>query len=111
MSRLRRCCVRKAPLSVGEQAEYNVQVEGVFKTNGACRLRLLPDGRIVSGKIIDPVLSVPGNVYTAALNENRPLHVVAKPTLKDGSIRTLFVSHAELAGPNVGGEESVSPSA
>jgi hypothetical protein len=83
-------------MEVGDMAEYDVTVEGVFKTNGACRLRVLGDDRIVPGKITDPALDNPGNIYTTALNEGLPLHVTAKPTLKDGKVHTLFVSDARL---------------
>jgi hypothetical protein len=86
----------REPLQLGDTHEYEVMVEGVFKTNGACRLRLLPEGRVVFGKITDPALSIPGNVYTSALDRGLPLKVTAKPTLKDGEIHTLYVSDAKL---------------
>lgn len=73
-------------LTIGDLSTYLVRMEGVFKTNGACRVRLLDSGRIVPGKITDPTLGQPGNVYTVALNDDVPLRIVAKPTLKDGEI-------------------------
>jgi hypothetical protein len=84
-------------LTVGDSATYNARIEGVFKTNGACRIRLLDNNQIVSGKITDPSLGQPGNVYTAALNEGTNLQVTAKPTLKDGAIKRLFVSDAKVS--------------
>ncbi|WP_165421406.1 hypothetical protein [Bradyrhizobium sp. Leo170] len=87
----------REPLELGDTAEHQVFVEGVFKTNGACRLKLVPDDRIVSGKITDPALAMPSNVYTTALDRNLPLKVTAKPTLKNGVIHTLYVSDAKLA--------------
>ena len=83
-------------LELGDAVEYDVFVEGVFKTNGACRLRLLNDHeRIVAGKITDPALTIPNNIYTAALDRGVPLRVTAKPTLKNGVIQTLYVSDAK----------------
>ncbi|MBI3698882.1 MAG: hypothetical protein HY242_00370 [Afipia sp.] len=85
------------PLQLGDTQEYEVLVEGVFKTNGACRLRLMPDDRVVAGKITDPALTVPGSVYTSALDQGLPLHITAKPTLKDGEVHSLYVSDAKIA--------------
>ena len=87
----------KDGLTLGDVQQFDVTVEGVFKTNGACRLRIAGQDRIVSGKITDPALDRAGNVYTTALNAGLPLHVTAKPTLKDGRLHTLFVSDAKLA--------------
>jgi len=83
-------------MQVGDTAMYEVEIEGVFKTNGACRVRLLDGGRVVAGKITDPALDTPGNKYTAALNEGAVLRVTAKPTLKDGELHRLFISDAEI---------------
>lgn len=83
-------------LALGDVQEFDVTVEGVFKTNGACRLRIAGEDRIVSGKITDPALDHAGNVYTTALNAGLALHVTAKPTLKGGRLHTLFVSDAKI---------------
>ena len=84
------------PMAVGDTAEYDVKIEGVFKTSGACRIRLLDENRVVPGKITDPALEQPHNVYTRALDTTAPLHVVAKPVFKDQKLRRLFISHAEV---------------
>ena len=84
-------------LSLGDKEEYQVRIHGVFKTNGACRIEILgqPKSKIVSGKIADLELGKPGNVYTRALNEGLVLKVVAQPTIKEGKINRLFITHAE----------------
>ncbi|MGB7101563.1 MAG: hypothetical protein WBD95_22700 [Xanthobacteraceae bacterium] len=82
------------PLKLGDGVEYDMSIEGVFKTNGACRVKILKTNKIVAGKIADPALDKPNNVYTKALNEGGMLHVVAKPTLKGGQIHTLFITQA-----------------
>ena len=69
------------PLRLGNEGEYDVAIEGVFKTNGACRVRILDTNKIVAGKIADPALEKRNNVYTRALNEGGNLHVIAKPTM------------------------------
>jgi hypothetical protein len=88
----------REPMTVGNPTEYDVKIVGVFKTNGACRVRLLNDNRIVPGKITDPTLEQPHNVYTTALNTAASLHVVAKPVFRDEKLRRLFISHAEPIG-------------
>lgn len=40
----------REPLELADPIEYDVRIEGVFKTNGAYRVRLLDDDRIVAGK-------------------------------------------------------------
>jgi hypothetical protein len=84
-------------LSLGERVSYEVKIHGVFKTNGACRIEILDQNEIVSGKIADASLELPGNVYTKALNEGATLQVVAQPTMKDGKLHRLFITGAELA--------------
>jgi hypothetical protein len=86
-------------MRVGDAAEYEVKIVGVFKTNGTSRIKLLCDDKIVPGKIIDPVVDQPNNVYTTALNADRPLRVTAKPTFKDGKLHKLFISDAKLIKP------------
>jgi hypothetical protein len=89
----------RQPMEVGDLATYTVTVEGVFKTNGACKLRILDGGdEVVSGKITDPALDHAPNIYTTALNEGLPLQVSAKPTLKNGRVHTLYVSDGKLLG-------------
>jgi hypothetical protein len=86
------------PLELGDPIELDVKIEGVFKTNGACKVRLLGENKIVTGKITDPSLDKPHNAYTKALDEDAPLHVVAQPTLKNGRVHKLFITSAEAIG-------------
>ena len=81
-------------LELGDTVEYDVEVVGVFKNNGVCRLKLLGEDRVVLGKISDPALDEPNNIYTNALHAGGVLHVVGKPTIKDGKLHKLFVISA-----------------
>jgi hypothetical protein len=83
-------------LELGDTVECDVELVGVFKNNGACRIKLLGSDKVVLGKISDPALDQPNNIYTRALNEGRALRVVAKPTLKDGQLYKLFITSAWL---------------
>jgi hypothetical protein len=84
-------------LSLGEPVSYDVKIHGVFKTNGACRIEILDQKKIVSGKIADASLEAPHNVYTKALDEGAILRVMAQPTMKDGKLHRLFITGAKLA--------------
>jgi hypothetical protein len=85
---------RDENLVVGETSQYRVRIEGVFKTDGSCRLLLIDENRVVSGKITDPALWQAKNVYTQALNDGTPLLVTTKPTLLDGIVKRLYISDA-----------------
>ncbi len=90
---------RSDGLVVGDAKQYQVKIVGVFKTDGSCRIKLVDDDKIVSGKIIDPALVTPHNVYTQALDKDLPLRVTAKPTFKDAKLHKLFISDASINRP------------
>lgn len=84
-------------LTLGEPVTYDVKIQGVFKTNGACRVEILDQKKIVAGKIADATLEAPHNIYTRALDEGAILRVVAQPTMKDGKLHRLFITDAKIA--------------
>jgi hypothetical protein len=61
---------------------------------GHCELTIQGIAGPVKGKISDPVLRQPKNIYTKALQEHVPLLISAKPVEKDGEIRRLYISDA-----------------
>ncbi len=83
----------REPMEVGDEGEYVVEFQGVFKTNGACQVLIIPGGSLVNGVITDPAVTLPENVYTEALAASRRLRVRAKPVLKDGVLSRLFISN------------------
>lgn len=83
-------------LELGDTVEYDVELVGVFKNSGACRIKLLGKDKVVLGKIADSALDEPNNIYTRALNEGQVLHVIAKPTLKDGELYKLYITSASV---------------
>lgn len=84
-------------IAVGNSTTYRVKFEGVFKTSGACRVRLMDDDIVVAGKVTDPAVARDENLYTRALADGTELIVMAKPILKDGKITKLFISDAIVA--------------
>jgi hypothetical protein len=81
-------------LELGEAEQYEIELVGVFKNNGVCRIKLADRDKVVLGKIADPALDQPNNIYTRALNEGQKLQVVGKPTLKNGRLYKLFITSA-----------------
>ena len=77
---------------IGELARYRAVFFGVDTINGTCKVQVNDDERILRGKITDPALPNPGNVYTHSLDTKEPVMILAKPVLKDGEIVRLFIS-------------------
>jgi hypothetical protein len=63
---------------------------------GHCIMDIEGVGERIPGKITDPALEVPNNVYTRALNSQQPCFVEAKAVRKTGEIRRLYISNARL---------------
>lgn len=71
------------------------KISEVNLNTGHCLLHINGVDRPVPGKITDPNLSVPNNVYTRALNEHAGCSIEAKAVRKNGVIQKLFVSDAK----------------
>jgi hypothetical protein len=80
---------------VGDVQQFRGVVIALDTKTGTFRFEEENTGRELRGKITDPSLLVPQNVYSHALDTKVPIAITAKPTLKDdGEIHKLFVSHA-----------------
>lgn len=77
-----------ASFKVNRISEINVKT-------GHCILVLDELLRIVPGKISDPSLQKPNNVYTSALNAQQGFMAHAKAVRKGGQIQRLYISDAE----------------
>lgn len=84
----------KEELIVADMRQYRGLFLGVDTTNGSCRIEV--EGGIVRGKITDPALEVVENVYTHALDTHRPVLITAKPVLREGEIKRLYISDARF---------------
>ena len=81
---------------MGDQTQYRGKIVGVDKTNGSCRFEIEGEPKGLRGKITDPSLSTPGNVYTHSLDSAANVEITAKPVFKDnGEIKTLYISDAK----------------
>lgn len=86
----------KEDLQVGAQIEIVGVFLGVDTVTGACRVLLSESGEIKRGKITDPALKAPHNIYTAALNDKSLTTLSVKPVMENGEIAKLYVSDAKI---------------
>lgn len=83
-------------ITVTKPQTFEGRLTELDKQTGACKLSIDSNERW-SGKISDPLLFEPGNVYLTAFAQDLPLRVTAKATLdKDGGVQSLYISDAEL---------------
>ncbi|WP_274626725.1 hypothetical protein [Arvimicrobium flavum] len=82
-------------VTVGETQRFRGTITALDTKTGAFKFEEADSGRELRGKITDPALTTPQNVYSHALDTKVALALVAKPTLRaDGGIHKLFVSDA-----------------
>ena len=82
-------------VEVMDEKNYTVRFDGITLHTRACKVEVVgQEGRYVSGKITDPELSMPNNIYTNAFNTRSPLVVRAKETRRGGELVQLYISDA-----------------
>jgi hypothetical protein len=59
-------------------------------------VRLDGEDDVLTCKITDPGLAVPGNVYTHSLDTKQAITILAKPVTKDDKIVRLFISDGRV---------------
>ncbi len=86
----------KEELEVGDMQEYRCErISSLDTETGACKLKIESIEGVISGKVNDPVLSMPHNLYSQALDMHTPLVISAKPHLKSGVICKLYIADAK----------------
>ncbi len=87
------------PLEISNVATFKCDsITEVNTETGHCRIVVDGFQGTLVGKITDPSLSNPHNVYTQALNAHTGFTFTAKPVKRDGVVKTLYISDAkELA--------------
>jgi hypothetical protein len=82
-------------MEVDSVADYQVnRIREINLKTGHCIVEVEGIGE-VRGKITDPSLEQPSNVYTSALDKHVGCSVQAKAVRKDGEIHRLFISDAK----------------
>jgi hypothetical protein len=85
-------------MEIAEMAEFLcTRISEINLETGHCILSVDGIDGAISGKISDPALSEPNNIYTQALNNQSKFSFSAKPVKKDGEIIRLYVSDARHA--------------
>jgi len=73
--------------------EYIVQITELDLENRTAKVRITEESdRRVRAVISDPAVGVAGNAYAVAFAAQAPIRVQAKAVLRDGEIRSLYVS-------------------
>jgi hypothetical protein len=81
-------------LMVGDQQTFRVRFSAVDKSGKRCKVEIVgQEGREIPGRITDPSLTAAGNIYTRSLDTDAVAEIQAKPVLRDGTIRTLYISN------------------
>ena len=76
-------------------AEFKInKISEVDIRTGHCIVDIEGIGEQLPGKITDPVLGTPNNVYTRALNRHEGFTVQAKGVRKNGEIKRLYISNS-----------------
>lgn len=84
-------------LEVGDLTTYRARFVGVDKAAGSCRVEIEGREGFVRGRITDPGLAIPLNPYTHALDTGTAVILTGKPVMKDGEIKTLYISDVKAS--------------
>lgn len=82
-------------MTVADIQEFTGRLLGVDTITGVCKFEVGPN--TFKGKITDPSLQIPQNIYTHSLDTQEPVTITAKPTLKGSQIHQLYISDARPA--------------
>ena len=84
--------------SIGDLTKYNGRLVMIDRSTFSCRVEIedIDQVRKINGKIIDPVIAYPGNMYTKSFSDNERIEIEAKPLLRDSEIISLYISNARI---------------
>jgi hypothetical protein len=83
-------------LEVDDMQEFKCRrMVEVNVKNGHCILEIEGFAKLVPGKIGDPAIGAPNNIYTQALNSQTSLTISAKAVKRNGVIQRLHISDAK----------------
>lgn len=84
----------KGVLEVLDAETIKVRIEAVDKIARTCKIVSEDWEFPVRGKITDPSIDTPENVYTKALDAATNVIITGKPVLKDGKLHMFYISDA-----------------
>ena len=84
-------------LIVGDQQTYQVRFSMVDKSKKRCKVEIVgQEGTEIPCRITDPSIIVARNVYTHALDTEAVAEIQAKPVLREGRVKTLYISDGKV---------------
>jgi hypothetical protein len=86
-------------MEVDDMAQFKcIAITEINIGTGHCIVQVDGFDGPLPGKINDPSISVPGNVYTRSLDSQAPFQITAKPVKRDGVVKRLYISDAREIG-------------
>jgi hypothetical protein len=86
------------PIEIGPEGSFELLISELDLKNKSCKFRLRddddPDQRL-NGEITDPLLALPNNPYSHAIDKQAWLNVRGKPQLRDGEVERIYISDVE----------------
>ena len=83
-------------MEVGPMETFKVtKISEIDIRSGHCVVDVEGIARQLTGKITDPGLEIPNNMYTKSLNDHTEFMVQAKVVRKNGEIKRLYISNAD----------------
>ena len=89
----REAILAEGPIEIGEEADFELLITELDMETGSCRVCTVaePENRF-SGRITDPVFTMPNNPYVTAMAAKRAIWIRGKMTFKDGMTDKVFIS-------------------
>lgn len=82
-------------MEIEEMQKFNCKrIREVNEINGHCILEIEGFDEFIVGKISDPALKIPNNVYTKSLDNHSAFTISAKPVKRNGVVQKLHISDA-----------------
>ena len=87
------------PYEIGAEGLFEIRITELDLKNRSCKFQLREDEdqeQRYSGEITDPVIMVPHNPYSSAMDSQRWVTVRGKPQLRDGELEKLYISNVAM---------------
>lgn len=85
------------PVEITNEREYRVFISELDINTGGCKISIEGDDdpeRRYAGEITDPVVKLPHNAYSSAMDDQRWVNVRGKAQIKEGDIEKIYISNS-----------------
>lgn len=88
--------LRQEGTSVGNTEMHIARVSAVDTTNGVCKFDVEGMEYPIRGKIADPVIKIPRNIYTHSLDTQEAITITVKPVFdRHGDVKEFYIMDAK----------------